>query len=103
MCISLPAAKSVAVEWESLVLTHTPRSSNSFLKPLAWNGERCGSSQRSGRLVSQTDPWIQAPGEAEAELAHLNQLGHVDGIMSDDCDSLVFGAKVLLKKYDLPF
>ncbi|KAH6914099.1 hypothetical protein BKA70DRAFT_1519374 [Coprinopsis sp. MPI-PUGE-AT-0042] len=41
--------------------------------------------------------WREAPGEAEAELAHLNQLGYIDGIMSDDCDSLVFGAQVLLK------
>ncbi|RDB24486.1 hypothetical protein Hypma_008531 [Hypsizygus marmoreus] len=34
----------------------------------------------------------QAPGEAEAELAKLNRLGMIDAIITDDSDTLVFGA-----------
>ncbi|EAU91346.2 hypothetical protein CC1G_07381 [Coprinopsis cinerea okayama7 len=41
--------------------------------------------------------WREAPGEAEAELGHLNNLGIIDAIMSDDCDSFIFGAKVVIK------
>jgi len=41
---------------------------------------------------------VQAPGEAEAELASLNALGLVDAIMTDDCDAFIFGARTLIKK-----
>lgn len=34
-----------------------------------------------------------APGEAEAELAYLSQIGLVDVVLSDDVDTLVFGAR----------
>jgi Holliday junction resolvase YEN1 len=30
--------------------------------------------------------WREAPGEAEAELACLNQEGLIDAIITDDCD-----------------
>lgn len=40
----------------------------------------------------------QAPGEAEAELAFLNREGHIDAIMSDDCDTFIFGARTVFKK-----
>lgn len=30
--------------------------------------------------------WCEAPGEAEAELAYLNQEGLIDAIITDDCD-----------------
>lgn len=43
--------------------------------------------------------WIDAPGEAEAELADLNQRGLLDAIMTDDSDSLVFGAKLIVRLY----
>jgi Holliday junction resolvase YEN1 len=41
----------------------------------------------------------KAPGEAEAELAHLNSIGVIDGIISDDVDAFLFGAKVIIRKY----
>ncbi|KDR75394.1 hypothetical protein GALMADRAFT_249443 [Galerina marginata CBS 339.88] len=41
--------------------------------------------------------WREARGEAEAELAYLNQLGHIDAILTDDCDALLFGARTIIK------
>ncbi|KAK7025857.1 PIN domain-like protein [Favolaschia claudopus] len=34
----------------------------------------------------------QAPGEAEAELAHLNRIGEIDAVLTDDSDAALFGA-----------
>lgn len=42
--------------------------------------------------------WIDAPGEAEAELADLNHRGLIDCIMSDDVDCFLFGAEVVVRK-----
>jgi 5'-3' exonuclease len=39
------------------------------------------------------------PGEAEAELALLNLLGHVDAIITSDGDSFIFGAHTVLRSY----
>ncbi|KAF8317915.1 hypothetical protein DL93DRAFT_2076435 [Clavulina sp. PMI_390] len=41
--------------------------------------------------------WIQAPGEAEAELAYLNEAGVIDGILSDDVDNFLFGARTVIR------
>lgn len=41
---------------------------------------------------------MQAFGEAEAELAHLNRTGIIDAVMTDDVDALVFGALRVIKK-----
>lgn len=40
---------------------------------------------------------ITAPGEAEAELAYLNHIGVIDGILSDDVDNFLFGAKTVIR------
>ncbi len=42
-------------------------------------------------------PWIQAPSEGEATAAHLTQEGVVDYAASQDYDSLLFGARRLLR------
>lgn len=42
-------------------------------------------------------PWLIAEGEAEAELAELGRRGEVDGCLSDDSDTLVFGAPVVVR------
>jgi holliday junction resolvase YEN1 len=42
--------------------------------------------------------FFQAPGEAEAELAKLNAQGHLDAIVTDDSDALVFGAKHIIRR-----
>jgi flap endonuclease-1 len=42
-------------------------------------------------------PWIVAPSEGEALAAHLNRIGQVDAAASQDYDSLLFGAKVLIR------
>ncbi|KZT59548.1 hypothetical protein CALCODRAFT_466702 [Calocera cornea HHB12733] len=41
--------------------------------------------------------WWTAPGEAEAELAYLNDIGVIDAILSDDVDNFLFGAKVVIR------
>ncbi|KAI9446963.1 PIN domain-like protein [Lactarius psammicola] len=41
--------------------------------------------------------WRMAPGEAEAELAHLNSIGIIDAVLSDDVDNFLFGAKVVIR------
>ncbi|KAF8151979.1 hypothetical protein K438DRAFT_1688072 [Mycena galopus ATCC 62051] len=38
-----------------------------------------------------------APGEAEAELAYLNRIGVLDGILSDDVDNFLFGATTVIR------
>jgi 5'-3' exonuclease len=40
----------------------------------------------------------QAPGEAEAELAYLNNAGIVDAILTDDGDAFLFGATHVIRK-----
>lgn len=41
---------------------------------------------------------IQAPGEAEAELAFLNRTGVIDAVLSDDVDTFVFGGTMVVRK-----
>ncbi|KAK2759831.1 Rad2 nuclease [Arachnomyces sp. PD_36] len=44
--------------------------------------------------------YVVAPYEADAQLAYLEQQGYINGIISEDSDLLVFGAKRLLSKLD---
>ncbi|KAI0004876.1 hypothetical protein BJV74DRAFT_880816 [Russula compacta] len=39
---------------------------------------------------------LKAPGEAEAELAHLNSIGIINAILSDNVNNFLFGAKVVI-------
>ncbi|KAG6881637.1 hypothetical protein C0993_000647, partial [Termitomyces sp. T159_Od127] len=41
--------------------------------------------------------WRTAPGEAEAELAYLNRIGVIDGVLSDDVDNFLFGAITVIR------
>lgn len=41
---------------------------------------------------------LQARGEAEAELARLNQEGIIDAVLTDDVDALIFGARTVMRK-----
>ncbi|KAK0191500.1 hypothetical protein F5146DRAFT_1049037 [Armillaria mellea] len=41
--------------------------------------------------------WRTAPGEAEAELAYLNETDVIDGVLSDDVDTFVFGAHTVVR------
>ncbi|EIW62431.1 uncharacterized protein TRAVEDRAFT_68878 [Trametes versicolor FP-101664 SS1] len=43
----------------------------------------------------------EAKGEAEAELGRLNALGHIDAVLTDDADTFLFGARMLLKNVSL--
>jgi 5'-3' exonuclease len=42
---------------------------------------------------------LQAPAEAEAELARLNRFSIVNAVLSDDADTLLFGAFTVIRKY----
>ncbi|KAL3492556.1 hypothetical protein BJX62DRAFT_107673 [Aspergillus germanicus] len=44
--------------------------------------------------------YVVAPYEADAQLVYLEQHGYIDGIISEDSDLLVFGARRLLSKLD---
>ncbi len=54
--------------------------------------------QDSQRLLNLMGlPWIQAPSEGEAQAAHMTRKGVADYCASQDYDSLLFGAPVLLR------
>jgi flap endonuclease-1 len=42
-------------------------------------------------------PWVQAPSEGEAQAAHMTRKGETDYCASQDYDSLLFGAPMLLR------
>ncbi len=42
-------------------------------------------------------PWIQASTEAEAQCAHMSSAGITDSAASQDFDSLIFGANILIR------
>lgn len=44
-------------------------------------------------------PFHTAPGEAEAECALLNRTGIVDAVLSEDVDTLMFGARTVIRKW----
>ncbi|PBK81549.1 PIN domain-like protein, partial [Armillaria gallica] len=73
-------------------------------------------STKHGKKVSMKACWLEhhfkemitafrfyqhvAPGEAEAELAQMNQAGLIDTIITEDSDVLVFGAKLILRRME---
>lgn len=42
-------------------------------------------------------PWVQAPSEGEAQAAHITKCGDADYCGSQDYDSLLFGAPILIR------
>ena len=46
-------------------------------------------------------PYIVAPYEADAQLAYLERIGLVDGILTEDSDLLVYGCQTVLFKLDV--
>lgn len=52
------------------------------------------------RLKSLNIQYVVAPYEADAQLVYLENHGIISGIISEDSDMLVYGAKVLISKLD---
>jgi hypothetical protein len=44
-------------------------------------------------------PWIESPSEAEAQCAALEELGLVDGVVTEDSDIFVFGGRKVYKNF----
>lgn len=51
-------------------------------------------------LRAENIPYVVAPYEADAQLAWLERMGFVDGVITEDSDLLVFGCKTVLFKLD---
>ncbi|KAF9467793.1 PIN domain-like protein [Collybia nuda] len=51
-------------------------------------------------LRQESVSYIVAPYEADAQLAYLERIGIVDGIITEDSDLLVFGCRNVLFKFD---
>ncbi|KZT01218.1 uncharacterized protein LAESUDRAFT_731432 [Laetiporus sulphureus 93-53] len=52
-------------------------------------------------LRAESVPYVVAPYEADAQLAYLERIGLVDGIITEDSDLLVFGCRKVLLKMDV--
>ncbi|OAX41626.1 PIN domain-like protein [Rhizopogon vinicolor AM-OR11-026] len=51
-------------------------------------------------LRAENVPYVVAPYEADAQMAYLERIGIVDGIITEDSDLLVFGCQNVLFKLD---
>ncbi|KAK0188740.1 PIN domain-like protein [Armillaria mellea] len=51
-------------------------------------------------LIGFGFPYWEAPGKAEAELAMLSHLGHIDAVMSEDFDTMVFSTWCVIRIKD---
>ncbi|KAH9022361.1 PIN domain-like protein [Lactarius deliciosus] len=83
-----------------------------FLPLFIFDGPKCPK-VKCGKRISQGKHWLvdsmkeiikafgfewrMAPGEADAELAHLNSIGVIDAVLSDDVDNFLFGAKMVIR------
>ncbi|UQC78435.1 uncharacterized protein CLUP02_03912 [Colletotrichum lupini] len=64
--------------------------------------KRYGQRESTTALIKHTldhilVPWLQAPGEAEAECALLQQQGLVDAVWSEDGDCFMFGSTIVIR------
>lgn len=50
------------------------------------------------KINERQNSYFQAPGEAEAELAKMNDIGVVDAVLTNDGDAFVFGARTIILK-----
>ncbi|GJN87952.1 hypothetical protein Rhopal_000907-T1 [Rhodotorula paludigena] len=60
-----------------------------------WQGRQSPEVQEMLELMGME--WRIAPGEAEAELAAMSRRGEIDAVLSDDVDTLLFGATTIIR------
>ncbi|CAG8908454.1 unnamed protein product [Penicillium egyptiacum] len=79
------------------------RQKPAFKRGKAVSNRSCGNApiiKRSKDLIERFRfPWHEAPGEAEAECARLQQAGIVDAVMSNDVDALMFGSSLTIMNF----
>ncbi|KAJ2911583.1 hypothetical protein MD484_g8831, partial [Candolleomyces efflorescens] len=88
--------------WTALERLAERRSFTEFITSDALNRARNGMRPPViGVDASSLNEWLQAPGEAEAELACLNRSGYIDYVFTPDCDAFLFGAKKVIRSPQL--
>lgn len=71
-------------------------------KPHKRGKKGCVEASKIGPLLKETAeklgiPWWQAPAEAEAECARMQELGIVDAVFSEDSDTFMFKGETLIR------
>lgn len=85
-----------AVRYEKAVKEGKPAEARMFAQAAtSMKDYMLDDSQRLLKLMGL--PWVQAPGEGEAQAAHMAKKGSADYCASQDYDSLLFGAPKLLR------
>jgi flap endonuclease-1 len=87
-------------EWQdALDKGDLPRARTKAMQTSRLTGEMVEQGKRLLGLLGV--PWVQAPSEGEAQAAHMARRGDVWAAASQDYDSLLFGAPVLVRNLAL--
>ncbi len=88
--------KEAAEEWAAALKEGRVKEAKKFAQRAGRVNERM-ISQAQTLLGHMGLPWVQAPGEGEAQAAHLVQQRDAWAAASQDFDSLLFGASMLVR------
>lgn len=98
--LSAQARHKEARECYNKCVDVTPQMAFQVIKVSACDITAKGASFSLKALQAANVPYVVAPFEADAQLAYLERIGIVDGVMTEDSDLLVFGCKTVLFKFD---
>lgn len=92
--------RKAEAEWQdALVKGDLARARTKAMQTSRLTGEMVDQSKRLLELLGV--PWVQAPSEGEAQAAHMARRGDVWAAASQDFDSFLFGAPVLVRNLAL--
>lgn len=91
--------KAEAAWQDALVKGDLARARTKAMQTSRLTGEMVDQSKRLLELLGV--PWVQAPSEGEAQAAHMAQRGDVWAAASQDYDSFLFGAPILVRNLAL--